>query len=155
MSNREITPNDNRNLIKQIRTDQNDKETRLNDLATVEYNLIRFIHLTDYLINQSIDNTGYTTPDLRPTVGAKTKAVLGNIYPSTIGGIAVTLTMSSSDDTLDAYSQQYRWEATAAGDDLHKTQFVIIPLGSDGKIKFMSSSGTAVTFRLVCFAVLE
>jgi len=157
MSDRQVTSNDNRNLIKQIKTDQDDKENRLNDLSTVEYDRIRFVHLKQFIINGvGINNvTPYTSIDLRALFGAKAKALIGTFWTDGVAGASTDLRFGTLEDPPDTYSQHYRWSTTVAGDPRHLSQFVMIQLGSDGKFLIKNLDGTMTICYLVVFGVLE
>lgn len=161
MSSRQVTNRDNKNLVNAIAVDQQAKEDRLNQLSTIEYNKIRFVHLSQYIINNvSISNAAiYTSVDVRAIsgVGPTVKAFFGNLWLSGSGSSGNNVIIfGSSDDTLNSYSEQYKWVSAAeVGNGKDVTQMVLIPLGSDGKFIMTGTTNNAMEMSLTLFATLE
>lgn len=124
-------------------------ERRVNNMEVSEY--IRFYPIlgaSAYLINTTIINGDtYTSVDLRGVGGiaATAKGFFGTMWITPL--IATTaLQICPSDDTPSAYSQQYLWATTAITNAFNYSQFLLVPLGSDGMIKIKAVGANTEVF---------
>lgn len=108
---------------------------RITAFETHEYNKIKALHATSRTLdNVAItDGTTYTSGDVRGTNGVHINAagIYGVFYitPLTVN---VDIYFGMGGDTLDQFSQTYRWLGAVGEEHQLMSQFVMIPLSAGG-----------------------
>lgn len=135
----------------------NNVERKINTLETVEY--IRFypiIGQTAYLINTAlVVGVPYNSGNLRGAggIGTRAKGFIGTLWIDPLA-TSSTVRIVPGNDTLNTFSQLYRWLGAAGEDRQLMSQTVFAFLGPDGDIN-IDCLTTNCTIYLTAFGYWE
>lgn len=130
---------DTRKMFEQMQGDQVSLDERISNLETSEYSILRFFHADAlFLDGETITNAAVFTSDPVFSFGripsSNVRAVMGTFWTD-LETADYSIYIDSADETPDANSQRYYWNTTTAVDRQVTSQFVMIPVNSDGKFK--------------------
>jgi len=139
-------------VFKEILKDDKEKDRRIQNLETTEYSLIHTIHPTSLFLNNVLltDGVEYTTASVATTYSLpeSLKGIFGVFWITPIWP-SVNIYFSASSDTPDGKSPQYRWMSGPDEARRHDSQFLMVPVGPDGKIKLLASGNDVRVFLAI------
>lgn len=137
------TDQDTRQFVRTLKEDRQRTDRRLGDVETSEYNRIRTIHLTSFIVtSHSVAvNSTYTSQDIRALTSDLAKGIMVTVFIDTFSDATLLIYFSSSDDTPDQYHPRMFLKSPGAGPiDSLVSQSFWIPLGADGAFKIFNTS---------------
>lgn len=145
---------DTRKMFEDMTTESKALGDRISNLETSEYSIIRFFHADSKFLDGETVTSGVTFTsdsvfDFGGIPSENVRAVLGTFWTD-LEAADFSVYMGSADDTPDANSQQYYWNTSVSYRDI-SSQFVMIPVNSDGKFKLECAGVADVVVYLVLF----
>lgn len=127
-----------------VQQQQQEVDTRLNNLESAERHVIRMVGLSSLYLNGVVMLQGVDyTPAVSPTTAfgvTNLQGIFANFWIIPVSTDR-NVYFGSSDETLSTNSQRYVYLGGTDTDRQVMSQFVMIPVGTDGNIKIQPTGG--------------
>jgi len=141
-----------RKVFRDIIENINNNTDRISSIEAASFSRIYTVQAASLFLDNVVltDGVEYTTPNIATTlnISDSLRGIFSIIWITPLSA-DVNIYLGTTDDTLNNKSPQYRWVNATDDSRQHISQFLMIPVGADGKIKLLASGSNVNVFLAI------